>query len=104
MYSEFTLKNNQVLCAKVEFVIKEDEENGFIPLKTIVFDKFSSSLLIKIFPQKIKSLFDANEYLFSKDYEFYNDNLQKFCKEINLSLKDIKNAICFEYQLNNLYS
>lgn len=83
------------------FVIKEDEENGFIPLKTIVFDKFSSSLLIKIFPQKIKSLFDANEYLFSKDYEFYNDNLQKFCKEINLSPKDIKNAICFEYQLNN---
>lgn len=83
------------------FVIKEDEENGFIPLKTVVFDKFSSSLLIKIFPQKIESLFDANEYLFSKDYEFYNDNLQKFCKEINLSLKDIKNAICFEYQLNN---
>ncbi|MGJ0299504.1 hypothetical protein [Aliarcobacter cryaerophilus] len=83
------------------FVIKEDEENGFIPLKTVVFDKFSSSLLIKIFPQKIESLFDANEYLFSKDYEFYNDNLQKFCKEINLSPKDVKNAICFEYQLNN---
>ena len=83
------------------FVIKEDEENGFIPLKTVVFDKFSSSLLIKIFPQKIESLFDANKYLFSKDYKFYNDNLQKFCKEINLSPKDIKNAICFEYQLNN---
>lgn len=88
--------NNNII-----FVIKEDEENGFIPLKTIVFDKFSSSLLIKIFPQKIKSLFDANEYLFSKDYEFYNDNLQKFCKENNFNLKDIKNAISFEYQLNS---
>lgn len=100
-YQYFTRNNILYVKNRMILVVKEEAENGFIPLHTIIFDEFTSNILYKIFPKEILTIFDNNEYIFSKDYDFYINNLSKFCKENNLSIKEIKNVIKLEYQILN---
>lgn len=92
-------KNILYVNDKVIFVIKEEEENSFIPLNVIVFDNFTSSILMQVFPKNADSLFKVHENFFSKGYDFYYDKLEKYCKNNNLMIKDIKNNIHLEYTL-----
>ncbi len=85
---------------KVIFVIKEEEENGFIPLNVIIFDRFTSLILNQIFPKNNDSLFKVHDKFFSKDYHFYYHELEKYCKKSELIIKDIKNNIYVEYLIN----
>lgn len=82
-------------------MIKENSENTFIPLHSIIFDSFYIKYNRKNFPKNITSVFDVNEYIFSKNYNFYNIKLKKFCNENLLNLIDANNAIQFEFQLKN---
>lgn len=86
---------------KVIFIIKEEVENGFIPLFSIILDDFTSNIIKKVFPQHISTIFDANEYIFSNEFNFYNSELRKFCNENLIYLGDANNAVSFEYQLKN---
>ena len=94
-------KNILYVNGKVLFVIKEGEENGFIPLNVIIFDRFTSSILEQIFPKNADSLFKVHEKFFSEDYDFYYDKLIKYCKKNELIIKNIKNNIRVEYLINN---
>lgn len=100
-FEHLNRKNILYVNDKVIFVIKGKEENGFIPINTIVFDKFASSILLQIFPKNADSLFKVHERFFSedKDYNFYYNKLENYCKNNNLSVKDIKNNISLEYIL-----
>ena len=101
-YFQYLKRENIIyIDNKIIFVIKENSENTFIPLHSIIFDSFTSNIIEKFFPKNITSVFDVNEYIFSKNYNFYNIKLKKFCNENLLNLIDANNAIQFEFQLKN---
>ena len=101
-YFKYLKRENIIYVGnKVIFIMKEEVENGFIPLFSIILDDFTSNIIKKVFPQHISTIFDANEYIFSNEFNFYNSKLRKFCNENLIYLGDANNAVSFEYQLKN---
>ncbi|MGJ0359236.1 hypothetical protein [Aliarcobacter cryaerophilus] len=114
-YFEYLTRDNILyLKDQVVLIVKEinkndlDEtedyknlENIFIPLHTIIFDKFASKILNRIFPKNISNLFDNTSYIFSNEYEYYDKELIRYLKKHELDIKTIRGSIKFEYELNN---
>jgi integrase len=97
------LKRENIIYAgdKVIFVLEENSIEGFTPIHKIIFDNTTSEIIRQVFPQEIKMIFDANEYIFTKNYNFYFRKMKNFCEENKINEKITNSTIELEFQINS---
>ncbi len=102
-YYKYIVRENILhLNDTIAMVVQLEEYNGFIPLKTIIFNKFSSKILSKFFPKVTSiNLLNNNQYIFSNDFNFYERELKKYCDIHNISIKKVQRIIELENQLQS---
>lgn len=97
------LKRENIIYAgdKVIFVTKENSIEGFTPIHTIIFDDTTSRIIKQVFPKEINIIFDANNFIFTKSYNFYYLRMKKFCEMHSINEKITNSIMELEYQLNS---
>lgn len=98
---EFNNVNAEIIKQSNELLNCNKEMKNFIPLHKIIFNEFTSNIFKNIFPKKPSGLLDSNEYIFSKEYDFYDKELSKYLNKNELKVKTVKDSIKFEYLLKN---
>ena len=99
-YSYMVRDNILHLNDNVAMVVQLEEHKEFIPLKTIIFNKSSSEILNSLFPKSSDiNLLNNNQYIFSNDFNYYENELKQYCKKYNLRIRDVKRIIELEMQL-----
>lgn len=97
------LKRENIIYAgdKVIFVLIDTSIEGFRPIHKIIFDNTTSEIIKQIFPKEIKMIFEAKEYIFTKNYNFYYRKMKNFCEKNNIEEKITNSVIELEFQLNS---
>lgn len=103
-YKYFRYENIFHVNEKILLVIRLEEKKvtnevgiTFVPLKTILFSEEESVILKQIFKKNVQLLNDYNDYLFTKDEDYYEKKLKKFCIDKNISIKAANNAANFNF-------
>lgn len=81
------------------FTIKT--ENDFRPINVIMFDAFTSKLLIEIFFTYHKSLLDYRNEIFTNYISEYKKQVAKICIEKAITKTQFRKATQLEYQLHS---
>ncbi|MCT7523160.1 hypothetical protein N5T57_09510 [Aliarcobacter cryaerophilus] len=99
-YFQYLKKENIIYTKKkVIFVVKEEDEKGFIPLHTIIFDEFTSNIIKKVFQEYLGLVVKEGESIFSNSYKYYSLKLDIFCKNNSIKIREVRNIIELEYEL-----